>query len=289
MTTGPARTRWGSRRTSGSRRRRRIETPGVDVGDHQVLGELRRRARRRCRSASNTAERPSKTNSSWPPTWLQNTSAALQSEARVASIRSRASPLPACHGDADRHAMTSTPGGGQIAGDRVRVPDVLADREADAHAEQLDDQRAVAGAEVARLVEDAVVGQKALVVDLLDPSVGDDRRRVEAVPVPLHAADQRRPVGDVARDLLEGPLAVAGERGPQQQVLRRIAGQHQLGEHRQVRAGGPGTRKRLERQACVAGDVTDDGVELGESDAHSQRIVDATRSGAPPEKTGALG
>jgi len=88
----------------------------------------------------------------------------------------------------------------------------------------------------------------------------------------------------MARDLLEGTLAVARERRPQQQILRRVPGQYQLREHRQVHARRPGTLERLEYQACVAGDVTDDGVELGESDAHSQNVVDAASADAPRTK-----
>ncbi len=58
--------------------------------------------------ASKTAERPSKTSSSWPPTWLQKASAAAQSSARVASIASRRSPLPRWYGEAEMQQTRST-------------------------------------------------------------------------------------------------------------------------------------------------------------------------------------
>ena len=58
--------------------------------------------------ASNTAERPSNTSSSWPPTRLQKASAAAQSSARVASIPSRRSPLPRWYGEAEMQQTRST-------------------------------------------------------------------------------------------------------------------------------------------------------------------------------------
>ena len=44
--------------------------PHVEVDDEELLAELRRRGRRSSPSASTTSEAPSKTSSSWPPTWF---------------------------------------------------------------------------------------------------------------------------------------------------------------------------------------------------------------------------
>src|SRR5438045_9484629 len=81
-----------------------------------------------------------------------------------------------------------------------RKPAVLAHRQTDPDAAHLDDRAAVAGFEIAFLVEDAVVGQENLVKDGLDFTAAEERRRVEYVALLVDAAGARRgalcPCGD---------------------------------------------------------------------------------------------
>ncbi len=130
--------------------------------------------------ASKRAERPSKTSSSWP--------------ADLVAERERGGAVVGARGEHPLAPVALAPvvrGGGdaadqvdarrrEVGGDGCRVPDVLAHGEADAHAERLDHDRRLAGAEVARLVEDAVVRQEALAVDGLDAPVGHHRGAVVA-------------------------------------------------------------------------------------------------------------
>ena len=58
-------------------------------------------------------------------------------------------------------------------------------------------------------------------------------------------------------------LAAGGhERGPQQQVLGRIAGERELGREHEPRTLGPGAARGGGDEARVAGEVADGGVDL---------------------------
>ncbi len=57
------------------------------------------------------------------------------------------------------------------------------------------------------------------------------------------------------------------ERGAQDQVLDRIAGQEHLGEDHQVGAALVGPAGPFEEPVGVPGEVADDGIGLGECDA----------------------
>ena len=162
-------------------------------------------------------------------------------------------------------AAASSDAGGparQMSSQTVSPTRVLAD---------LDDRPATAGAEVALLVEDAVVGQVVLAVDLAHGAVGEHRGGVVDGAVlgggsgnPTTATMPRV----VARELGERAPRVAQEVLAQQQVLGRVAGQRQLGEQHQLGAGGA---RRVDPGADalrVAGDVADGGVHLAEGQAH---------------------
>ena len=84
----------------------------------------------------------------------------------------------------------------------------------------------------------------------------------------------------LAAGVLEGRL--------QDQVLRRIAGDEQLGQHEEIGAAGRGLGPRRARLLQVAVDVADDRIELGDGDpdgigqgcCHAARFSAARRGGA---------
>ena len=76
-------------------------------------------------------------------------------------------------------------------GGRPGLPDVLADREADGHAVQLEAGRRIARLEVALLVEHPVVGQVHLAVDRRHLAVGEHGGGVVDVVGALREPDQR--------------------------------------------------------------------------------------------------
>ena len=79
--------------------------------------------------------------------------------------------------------------------------------------------------------------------------------------------DARAAVGRIGGQRLGRPLAGAQEGRLVDQVLRRIAGEEQLGEQHEVGALARGIGPRLARLGEIAGDVADDRVELGNGDA----------------------
>ncbi len=93
----------------------------------------------------------------------------------------------------------------------------------------------VAGGELAALVELPVGGQVGLRRDAEDPAaVDDDRGVVDAVAVPQRGADDEdgQQVPAALDHGAQGDLDGVQQRVLQQQVLDRVAGQGQLGEHR---------------------------------------------------------
>ena len=74
------------------------------------------------------------------------------------------------------------------------------------------------------------------------------------------------------RDLRERALRRPHEAGPQEEVLGRVAGDGELGEDRDVRAGLPRLLEPVEDEGAVAVEIADGGIDLGESEAHSFRL-----------------
>ena len=147
-------------------------------------------------------------------------------------------------------------------------PAVLTNREADARAVELEDGAAVTGLEIALLVEDAVVGQEDLVEDGLDLAVVEERRRVEDVAVLIDEPDHSRDASGGSRDPLQLREVVAHERGLEDQVFRRVAGKHKLGEADEVGAGPPSPLDPVHDQPGIAGKIADSRVDLRERDPH---------------------
>ena len=218
-------------------------------------------------SWSTTKECPSKMSSSWPPTRPQKATAQRWSRARWAIMRSRTMPLPATYGEAEMLTTTVAPARASQAHRDARLPDVLADRQPDRDAVDLDDRGAGAALEVADLVEDAVVRQVDLAVVRLHRSVGEDRGGVVDVQAALGVADDRDDAGRVLRDALDRRARVGEEVLLQQQVLGRVAGDRQLGEEDHLGSRAARAAQAVADLRLVAGDVADDGVDLGQRDA----------------------
>ena len=184
--------------------------------------------------------------------------------------------------DVDDHLGASDRG----VADRLRIPGVLADRDAHLDAADGADQRLVAGEEVALFVEDAVVGQLLLVVAAQHDAVVDDRRRVVEVVREVEAADdQRRQPDRVGGECEEVLLGFLDECRAQQLVLRRVAGDHQLRERDDVSAILIGTAGGGEDLLAVALEVPDGAVHLCQGDAqrlHGQRSRRPLRLTASP-------
>src|SRR5918997_2414603 len=159
---------------------------------------------------------------------------------------------------------------GLLAGGTARVPDVFADAQADEGRAELQDRGSRALAEVAILVEDAVVWQVAFVVAVQDPAAGDDGAGVVEIAVQVHEADRcRHPLRYPPGELFERVEVLPDNARPQQEVFGRVAG------HGQLRAGDEvGALVRRPAQGVgglldVPPHVADDGVDLGESDLHA--------------------
>src|SRR5215472_4757259 len=116
---------------------------------------------------------------------------------------------------------------------RRRLPDVLAYEEPGSEAAAVDDRRLVAGVEVALLVEHLVVGELGLAMDGRDLASRNERRRViDACAGVLGEADQDACLPELGAQLRESRLDLPAETAMEQQILRRVARERQLGiEH----------------------------------------------------------
>ena len=156
--------------------------------------------------------------------------------------------------------------------DRVRAPDVLADRNAEARAAKDDRPRRRAGREHPLLVEHAIIGQVDLEPHRLDPPAVEQRHGViELAVLDPGQADQRRraAVGGVTCKLLAGRPAGLLKGGLQHQILGRIAREVEFGRHHDVGAERGGLRARLAQPVAIAGNVADDRGDLRQRDCEA--------------------
>ena len=105
-------------------------------------------------------------------------------------------------------------------------------------------------------------------IDALDLAVGEHGAGVEEVAIEMRDADEAGDSLRLARDQLEALPGRAQEARSQEQVLRRIAGDGQLREEREVGTLVPRSANAGENALAVAVDVADDGVDLRESEPH---------------------
>ena len=190
--------------------------------------------------------------------------------ARSATIASRALPLPRWYGEAEELTTRRAPAATSSRFGRAGVPDVLADRQADQRAVDLDQRRLRARLEVAALVEDPVVGQIALAVDRPHLAAGENGERVVGrgrgrVDQGVEVARARR------RAAPRAPGSRPGRRSPstsaatassasrdrvqevpaQHEVLGRVAGEAELGEQHELRAARPGRCRSTPRSGAT--------------------------------------
>ena len=156
----------------------------------------------------------------------------------------------------------------EIGGGRPRLPDVLADRRPDEDLAVPEQDQLPARGEVALLVEDAVVGEKALAVERLQLAVRAHGARVEEVAVEPRRPDERGQALRLRRNRAQRLLRRADERRSQEQVLGRVAGDGELGQEHDVGALVARLGKSGENALAVAVQVADDRVDLGEGKPH---------------------
>ncbi len=160
-------------------------------------------------------------------------------------------------------------GVGEVGADRF-LPDVLADRQAELDAAELDRLRHGPGREHALLVEGAVVGELALEGSGDHSAALGEQQRVIVEPAFVDdGADEHRRAGGVGRvdqplGRLHGP---SDKLGLQHQVLWRISGQLKFGAQQQIGAGG--ALAHLEHRRGIALKVADALVHLRERDGQA--------------------
>jgi hypothetical protein len=132
--------------------------------------------------------------------------------------------------------------------------------------------RCAPACEVAVLVEDAVVGQETLAIDRLHLAIGADGTGVVEIAVEVGRADERDDAAGRAGDLRERTLGRAQEAWPEQEVLRRIPSDGELGHEHEVGVGVAGLVDRVEDPLPIAFEVADDGVDLGERESHRSSL-----------------
>jgi hypothetical protein len=141
-------------------------------------------------------------------------------------------------------------------------PDVLADRQPDPRGAEVDHHRVVARLEVALLVEDAVVGEQGLAVDRRNLAIGEHGERVVDVLRALGEADHGDDLPRVGRDLAHRRLGLQQEVLLEQQVLGRVAGQHELREEDELGARVARAGDLLAHEPHVAVEVADARIDL---------------------------
>ena len=178
--------------------------------------------------------------------------------------------LAAIVGRAVRHQQDFGAALAQGLADAEIAPDVLAHRNAEAHAADRHRSGHLAHVEDALLVELAVIGQIHLVAAGNQLAAIEHGGRVEALAVlrARIADDHRRAaVGCVRRQRFHSLQAGFQEGRLQHQILRRIAGDEQLGEQHQIRAVARSVGPGLARPGEIAGNVAHRRVELRDGDA----------------------
>ncbi len=93
----------------------------------------------------------------------------------------------------------------------------------------------------------------------------------------LHEPDDRDPAGDLAREVIQGGARGVGERGPEQQVLRRVPRNGEFRREDDRRAVVMPAPDGIANTLGIAVDVTDDGVDLRTCNPHgmtSGRAID---------------
>ncbi len=157
---------------------------------------------------------------------------------------------------------------------RARLPQVLADRQAERRFAELEQADLGARLEVPLLVEHAVVRQEALAVEAGHAAVrADEARVVEAAVLGVRRPDERDDARGRLRHLPGSLRSRADEGGAEQEVLRRVARDRELREHDEVGARGARLGDPRDDAVTVPVEVADGRVELSQCDLHSFRLT----------------
>ncbi len=163
------------------------------------------------------------------------------------------------------------------------VPDVLADRHADR--DNLDGERLGQrpGGEIALFEEHVVIGELALEARSDHfPVLGQQHGIVQGVALPPDRRQQQADSGAAGR-LRKGVRSLDGigdELRLEQQVLREVPGQEQLGQQQDVCLRGNCLGQRLAAEFQIGGQRPDLGVELRQRDAKSIGHLGSRKCGA---------
>ena len=153
-------------------------------------------------------------------------------------------------------------------------PDVLTDSESDLGARELHDDRLARGLEITVLIKDVVGRQQALAgggKDFTLEAKGGGIVGGATLPreVGLGVADDGGHPANLGRDGLRGLLDVGDKAFFKEQITRRVAADRQFRVEHEFGALGHQGVVGVEDAPAVAGKVADDGVYLGQADAHN--------------------
>ncbi len=161
-------------------------------------------------------------------------------------------------------------GCGRLRG-RPRHPDIFADGDPDGDAVDIHHTGAITWREIALFIKDAVIGQLLFPVTGDDLPVTDDGSRVVQLPLATQrVSDDRRHLSDVLFQACQEFIDKINKVRTQKQVLRRIAGEGQLGEDNHVgRELIAGAATGGNDPVGIAVEVTDDAIQLRHDDAQA--------------------
>ena len=183
--------------------------------------------------------------------------------------------------------ISSAPAGGLGADRASRVPGVLAHRDPDPDAaDDVEVLGAVTRQEVTLLVEHRVIGQVDFVVNASDLAAGTNGGRVIKIEPFVDKSDDGCTSLCSLGHLGKSNLVVGDEPRLQQQVLRWVTGDGQLGEHGQVRTAVSSARpKAVDHPFDIAGEVANHRVELAEGNAQpGHRLTSVGRCRPRPRR-----
>ncbi len=162
----------------------------------------------------------------------------------------------------------------ELSAERLGVPEIFADAQADRSAAHVQAPGLVARLEVARLIEHVVSWQQRLDMHVADFAVNQQRSDILQRPArvarcPANVTDQRCNPPAMIGQSLHALNTVGYEPLFSEQVTGRIAFDTQLTEHNQIDLPVPGLVDQRSHAGNVPADVAHDRVILGQCDAHA--------------------
>ncbi len=161
-------------------------------------------------------------------------------------------------------------------------PNVLTYRDPDAQSAMVDHRRFSGGFKIAVFIKHIVSRQQAFVGRGNDASVLTKSSGVVAMSpfageITLNRADQGGHSFNGLGDFLQGCLHIADKPFLEQQIAGRVTANHQLGKNHQLCALADQGLIGLHDSMPISGQITDDGIYLGKSDAHDYKPLTMSR------------